>query len=160
MVNERLIKTSMREIDIGDFTELYYHKLVQGMMGKTQLSFVDKEYLGGRHSRLEHSMIVFHFMDELTKHLKEKGKINNHDVRDLKAASLLHDLAHPPFSHALEFVLGSLMNEENPVSHNQKSVELIEKSESLQQAIDSCGADVASVKKLVGKEHRHSKLLS
>lgn len=160
MLPKHLIKTSLREIDITPLAEIYFHPRVQELAGKTQLSFVDKEFVGGRHSRLEHSLLVYHFTDELAYHLERKGMLTAQQGRNLRVAALLHDLGHPPFSHAIEIILGSLIDEDKPLSHNKMSVDYIKQSDSLQKAIEHCGADADSVCSIVEKKHHDSKIIS
>lgn len=110
MLPENVIKTSVRDVDLGQFSPIYNHPLVQNLGGKTQLSFVDKLYLGARHSRLEHAAVVFHFMQELLNHLTRKDMVNSQQQVDLLVAAITHDLGHPHF-HMLwnSFSVHSLM---------------------------------------------------
>mgnify|MGYP000983739027 FL=1 len=68
-----------------------------------QLGFSDLVYPGATHSRLAHSLGVFHNARRLLRHIKEAS---NHfsDRRALvtACAALLHDVGHGPFSHAFE----------------------------------------------------------
>ncbi|CAH1652954.1 HD domain-containing protein [Chelatococcus asaccharovorans] len=66
-----------------------------------QLGFSDFVYPGATHSRLLHSLGVFHTARRLVE-IIEKDRA--HDARGFQAvaAALLHDLGHGPFSHAFE----------------------------------------------------------
>jgi uncharacterized protein len=67
-----------------------------------QLGFSDFVYPGATHSRLLHSIGVFHtarrLMRVIDKHLPAKDAKSD----QAPAAALLHDLGHGPFSHAFE----------------------------------------------------------
>lgn len=66
-----------------------------------QLGFSDFVYPGATHSRLLHSVGVFHtarrLMRVIDKYLPEDAR-----AKQALAASLVHDLGHGPFSHAFE----------------------------------------------------------
>ncbi|MDD4497643.1 MAG: HD domain-containing protein [Methanosarcinaceae archaeon] len=64
-----------------------------------QLGFSNLVYPGANHTRFEHSLGVMHLASMLMSHIDsvpEDKKI------ELKAASLLHDVGHGPFSHVTE----------------------------------------------------------
>lgn len=85
-----------------------------------QLGFSDFVYPGATHSRLLHSLGVFH----TARRLMEVIRRNAHpcaetSVQQALAASLVHDLGHGPFSHAFESVgerLGLKMADHEQVS--------------------------------------------
>jgi uncharacterized protein len=66
-----------------------------------QLGFSDFVYPGATHSRLLHSVGVFHtarrLMRVIEKYLPAKAGVDQ-----ALAAALVHDLGHKPFSHAFE----------------------------------------------------------
>ncbi len=60
-------------------------------------------YPGAVHTRLHHSLGAYHLMCQAITELKAKGtEINPEEETAVKAAILLHDIGHGPFSHALE----------------------------------------------------------
>lgn len=69
-----------------------------------QLGFSDLVYPGATHSRLLHSVGVFHtarrLMSVVDKHLPAKDQ----KALQALAAALLHDVGHGPFSHAFETI--------------------------------------------------------
>ncbi len=69
-----------------------------------QLGFSDVVYPGATHSRLLHSVGVFHTARRLLRVIDKY--VNPRDPRtdQALAAALLHDLGHGPFSHAFEDV--------------------------------------------------------
>jgi HD superfamily phosphohydrolase len=63
-------------------------------------------YPGAVHTRLHHSLGAYHLMCLAISELKNKGaQITPEEEVGAKAAILLHDIGHGPFSHALEHVL-------------------------------------------------------
>jgi HD superfamily phosphohydrolase len=72
-----------------------------------QLGFSDLVYPGAAHSRLSHSIGVFHvarrLMTIIEDHLGESG-FQETRAKAALAAALLHDVGHGPFSHAFEDV--------------------------------------------------------
>lgn len=96
-------------------------------------------YHGAEHSRFAHSLGVFNFAQRILQSLLNRykgnselvGYLNSHS-KELKAAALLHDIGHGPFSHMLERVFDGSSNHEN------KTVELIRDEAS---EIGQCLAD-------------------
>lgn len=70
-----------------------------------QLGFVSKVWPGAKHTRFEHSLGVFELMRQAvtTLRCRTDGQfIDDESMRAVLAASLLHDIGHYPFSHAIE----------------------------------------------------------
>jgi HD superfamily phosphohydrolase len=63
-------------------------------------------YQGAEHSRFTHSLGALHLMTRILDQLKERADISPLDRAAARAAALLHDVGHGPFSHAMEKVLG------------------------------------------------------
>lgn len=62
-------------------------------------------YPGANHTRFEHSIGVRHSAEKILDTLETHGYEVTEDEKDvLLAASLLHDIAHMPFSHSLDVV--------------------------------------------------------
>jgi HD superfamily phosphohydrolase len=63
---------------------------------------------GAEHTRFAHSIVVMHvariFLDRITRVLGRK--IDETQQTAVLAASLLHDIGHAPFSHAMEKIIG------------------------------------------------------
>ena len=67
-----------------------------------QLGFSNLVYPGANHTRFEHSLGAMHLASTLTRSLdsiEEDRKI------EVKAATLLHDVGHGPFSHVTENII-------------------------------------------------------
>ena len=84
-----------------------------------QLAMCDEVYPGATHTRFEHSIGVMHIASRMFDSIFKDGKGNEEFLRDLgydtsrkqfwkkaiRLAALLHDVGHPPFSHAGEGLL-------------------------------------------------------
>src|SRR5262252_9734595 len=71
-------------------------------------------YQGAEHSRFTHSLGALHLMTRILERLSERTEISTANRVAARAAALLHDVGHGPFSHAMERVLG--------VHHEQMTV--------------------------------------
>src|SRR3954451_2593273 len=67
-----------------------------------QLGFSDLVYPGATHSRLLHSVGVFHTARRLMKVIEKYLPAKDARVDQALAATLVHALGHGPFSHAFE----------------------------------------------------------
>ena len=63
-------------------------------------------YQGAEHSRFTHSLGALHLMTRILGQLSDRNNIAPEDRAAARAAALLHDVGHGPFSHAMEKVLG------------------------------------------------------
>jgi HD superfamily phosphohydrolase len=120
-----------------------------------QLGFSDLVYPGAVHSRLAHSIGVFHtarrLMRVIERHVPRPEETKMHQSL---AAALVHDVGHGPFSHAFESV-GKRLNLKM-AEHEHVSDTLIRDSEiaaQLQNLGSGFAADVADVVKGRGKNH-------
>ena len=83
--------------------DIISHPLYQRLRNIHQMAFAHLVYPGAVHSRLHHSLGAYHLMCNAITELKSKGfDINADEELGAKAAILLHDVGHGPFSHALE----------------------------------------------------------
>ncbi len=82
------------------------HPCYQRLRRINQMAFAHLVYPGAVHSRLHHSLGAYHLMCNALSELKSKGvDITGPEEVAAKAAILLHDIGHGPFSHSLENVL-------------------------------------------------------
>ncbi|HEV2862781.1 MAG TPA: HD domain-containing protein [Pyrinomonadaceae bacterium] len=70
-----------------------------------QLGLALFTYQGAEHSRFAHSLGVLHLMTRVLDRLSEKYPIGEEERAAARAAALLHDIGHGPFSHVMEKVL-------------------------------------------------------
>ncbi len=95
-----------------------------------QLGLTDLVYPGATHNRFSHSLGVMHLAERVLRQIFSKVEILNFSqnkkeqiIRVMRLAALLHDLGHPPFSHALENFF-----EEN-LNHEDMTKKIIEETE-------------------------------
>jgi HD superfamily phosphohydrolase len=92
-------------------------------------------YQGAEHSRFTHSLGALHLMTRILDRLSERSEIDLADRAAARAAALLHDVGHGPFSHAMENVLG--------VHHERLTVLAVTSAETgLGQALRSYSAEL------------------
>jgi HD superfamily phosphohydrolase len=166
-MDECIIKTSLREVDCTSQRSVVEFPCFQRLKYVKQLSDVKTEYVGAEHTRYDHSGVVKHFTDEITGHLLRKGCINRKDRENLRIASLLHDIGHPPKAHATEFVLEAIEKKRGKkFDHKQRAVELIEsdntdnKGRTLRRCIEECNGDVEAVEQIILKKNPLSPIIS
>ena len=79
--------------------------VVQRLRYVRQLGLAYLVYPGATHSRFEHAVGAYHLAGRAVRLLDEQGALQDIAPRDIaivRAAALLHDVGHYPFSHALE----------------------------------------------------------
>jgi HD superfamily phosphohydrolase len=97
------------------------HPYYQRLRRIQQMAMAQMVYPGAVHTRLHHSLGAYHLMCNAVSELKAKGiNISKAEEIAVKAAILLHDIGHGPFSHALEWVL--IPN----VHHEQISLQIMQ----------------------------------
>lgn len=97
------------------------HPYYQRLRRIQQMAMAQLVYPGAVHTRLHHSLGAYHLMCNAIAELKGKGvAITYEEEIAAKAAILLHDIGHGPFSHALEEVL--ILH----ISHEQLSLQIME----------------------------------
>lgn len=90
------------------------HPLFQRLNRINQLGLTSVVYPGARHTRFQHSLGAFHLMSEAILSLQQKGHfIFDSEAEAVKAAILMHDIGHAPFSHVLENTLISGISHED-----------------------------------------------
>lgn len=96
------------------------HPYYQRLRRIQQMAMAQLVYPGAVHTRLHHSLGAYHLMCMAVNELKSKGvTITEEEEVAVKAAILLHDIGHGPFSHALEQVLVE------GVHHEQLSLQIM-----------------------------------
>src|SRR5688572_11056376 len=94
--NIRVDDVALRLIDTPPFQRLRYVR---------QLGLAYLVYPGASHSRFEHALGAYHLARRTLAHLEERGELaalHGDECPVVRAAALLHDIGHYPFSHALE----------------------------------------------------------
>ena len=102
--------------------DLVCHPLLQRLTRIRQLGLSSVVYLGAQHTRFQHSLGAYYLMTEAIQHLTAKGNfIFDSEAEAVKAAILMHDIGHGPFSHVLEDTIV------RGVSHEDISLLLMER---------------------------------
>ena len=90
------------------------HPYYQRLRRIHQMAFAHLVYPGAVHTRLHHSLGAYHLMCNALNELRNKGiEISEEEETGAKAAILLHDIGHGPYSHALEEILVEGMHHES-----------------------------------------------
>jgi HD superfamily phosphohydrolase len=103
--NIRVDERALRLIDTGVFQRLRYVR---------QLGLAYLVYPGATHTRFEHALGAYHLARRTLGLLEERGELKEvarDECEVVRAAALLHDVGHYPYSHALEEI-GALHHEE------------------------------------------------
>lgn len=116
-----------------------------------QLPLAYLVYPGARHTRFDHSLGSMVLAEEFAKSLG----LRDEDARVFKAAALLHDIGHAPFSHLFEEFLI-----EKGFTHEDIGRRIITGDEELGHAIEEAGIGVDELISLLEGRHRLSKLVS
>jgi uncharacterized protein len=102
--------------------DIIAHPYYQRLRRIKQMAMAQLVYPGAVHTRLHHSLGAYHLMGNAVNELRSKGiDITSEEEIAVKAAILLHDVGHGPFSHALEQVVVQ------GVHHEQLSLQIMEK---------------------------------
>ncbi|MFN7145239.1 MAG: HD domain-containing protein, partial [Myxococcota bacterium] len=97
-----------------------------------QLGLTHLVYPGAEHSRFVHSLGACHVAGLLATSLQRAGWTGNADV--VRVSALLHDLGHPPFSHAGE----------RGVPHEEMTLRLVREGE-VAEVLTAYGMDPEEV---------------
>ena len=85
---------------------IFNHPFFQRLRRIQQMALAQLVYPGAVHTRLHHSLGAYQLMCIAINELKDKGiEISAEEAQAAKAAILMHDIGHGPYSHALENVL-------------------------------------------------------
>lgn len=98
--------------------QILNHPYYQRLRRIKQMALASFVYPGAVHTRLHHSLGAYHLMSIAVHELKLKDiAISDEENVAVKAAILLHDIGHGPYSHALESnVIKGIHHEELSIS--------------------------------------------
>jgi HD superfamily phosphohydrolase len=126
-----------------------------------QLGVSSLTYPGAEHSRFAHSLGVMNFAQRILTSLRHRYRndsaatdmLKSHE-RTVKAAALLHDVGHAPFSHLMERAFATLAN------HEEKTSELIKSANSeLSAVLEHHQIDPQAVCDIIDKAAEHRLLV-
>jgi HD superfamily phosphohydrolase len=128
------------------FLKIIDSPLFQRLRKIKQLAFTDLVYHGAEHSRFGHSLGTYHLASVLSKRLGIKNK----NVRDeFCLAALLHDIGHPPCSHAFESALENLYEQ---YEHEEYTEAIVLHTE-IGKMIDDLNLDKRTIAKMIKGEY-------
>ena len=104
--HDRVVRDNVhRDIVLDDdISRLVDTRTFQRLRDIKQLATCHYVFPTATHTRFVHSLGAQHLAGVLLEHLEavDPGRITPEDARLVRYAALLHDIGHPPFSHALE----------------------------------------------------------
>lgn len=137
-------------VDIAGLEPLINSFAVQNLKRRRQTGLLSEICLNATHTRLAHCVGILGLTTQMVDNMFLRGFFEKEDReqlrRDLRIAALLHDLGHPPFSHAVEYVLEAL----GAGNHNERTNELI--LGELAGKIASCGSSAERIVNLLDKK--------
>jgi HD superfamily phosphohydrolase len=145
------------EPDDGFVLDLINTPEFQRLRRVRQLGVSSLTYHGAEHSRFVHSLGVFNFAQRIIDALQRRYR-GGHSVTNLlekhskvvKAAALLHDIGHGPFSHMIERAAGSSFDHEDMTTH------LITRAGGeIRRILETASVDPAEVAQVIDKTHPH-----
>ena len=90
----------------GVLMDIVDHPLMQRLRHIKQVGLASFVFPGAQHTRFQHSLGAYWLMSEAILSLEQKGIfIFDSEAEAIKAAILMHDIGHGPFSHVLEHTL-------------------------------------------------------
>lgn len=103
------------EVD-NEFLEIIDSPLFQRLRRIRQLAFTDLVYHGAEHSRFGHCLGTYHLASQMA----DKLDIGDTKLeKEFRLAALLHDVGHPPCSHAFESVIENLYPDKDHVDYTE-----------------------------------------
>ncbi len=139
-------------IELDDLAQdLLFTPQIQRLRRVKQLGFSNLVYPGANHSRFEHSLGAMHLASVLTRNL---DSIEEDKKTEIKAATLLHDVGHGPFSHVTENVIDKYTR------HRHDDVkEILEKGE-IKEVLSKYGISSGNLAKHIKGETSLGQILS
>ena len=140
------------EFDGQDYEDLVLnHPVMEPQRHHKQLGQIEAIFSGATHTRYAHAGYAKKIAKEICKILKEKGRLPCAE-NDIVQATALHDMGHPPFSHAVEYVLKEF---DNGKTHHERALELLDsdikdtKERTIRDVLEIYDADVDNVRRLL-----------
>ncbi len=145
----------------GVFLELLERPEMQRLHGIHQLGLAYLVFPGANHTRLEHSLGTYHLASNLCAALDMDGR----DRMEVRAAAMLHDIGHTPFSHTLEEVIHHRLGKDHMdvskemivgdfLPYHGKDSEVVGSIPSLPDVLEAAGLDPGRVADLVTSARR------
>lgn len=131
---------------------------VQRLRHIKQLGTVHLVYPSANHTRFEHSLGVYYLASRALDHLGIEGRAAAH----VRAAALLHDIGHPPYSHNLEVVLGrhDRTGVYAPMGRGHEDIMGLLTNDAIGSVLDEHDLDPDRIASLVAGEGRYGPLVA
>jgi uncharacterized protein len=139
-----LVELSQREWKVVDSPAF------QRLRGIQQLAATNLVYPGARHSRFEHCIGACHVAGRLAAQLGMSATERNR----IRAAALVHDVGHGPFSHVSEFVFEELTGEKH--IHEKISAAVVRHHEPIRSALSTDSEWIAELLSSTGHGSKRS----
>ncbi|MSP15993.1 MAG: HD domain-containing protein [Myxococcales bacterium] len=120
------------EEDAG-FLRVVDTRAMQRLRRIRQMGFASLVYPGAEHSRFGHALGAYHVAQRVVAALALPHEV----ARDVRAAAMLHDVGHGPYSHAWEAALGG-------PSHESWGRRIVDEDEELHTAVESIEPGMAA----------------
>jgi hypothetical protein len=88
----------------GVYMDILDRPEMQRLRSVRQLGLGNLVFPGANHTRFEHSLGVYHLAGRMASALH----MGRDETMTVRAAALLHDICHPPFSHTMEEILENI----------------------------------------------------
>lgn len=125
----------------GVFAKIIDTKKFQRLRNIKQLGLTNLVFPSTNHTRFEHSLGVYYLASQFANQLD----LSQQQTKTLKAAGLLHDIGHGPFSHSAEAILDNQ-------THEDLSIQKISKGE-IAKLIKQAGISPKQVAKTIKGEN-------
>ncbi|WP_435143510.1 HD domain-containing protein [Halobaculum sp. P14] len=123
---------------------------VQRLRRIAQLGTVKLVYPSANHTRFEHSLGVYYLANRALEHLGVEGR----EAERVRAAALLHDVGHAPFSHNVE----ELLHRHTGRYHDDVDDLIVDSA--VGDVLVDHGLDPANVAGLIGGDGQYGQLVS
>ena len=122
------------QFDVSPIQKIVDTRRFQASLNRTQTGFSNLIFRSANSTRGAIELITWKITkDHATRRLIEGDYISKEVAHNVNLISLLHDIGHGPFSHAIEFL--------TEINHEENGARLIENDTELRKAIIGCGGD-------------------
>ncbi len=133
-----------------DDDKVLNHPALQSQRGHKQLGQIEAIYPGATQTRFDHSGHAKYIAHRICDVLEKKGRLPC-ARNDIVQFAKLHDMGHPPFSHAVEYVLRASTKQ----THHSRALALLDsdtkdsQKRTLREVLEIDGCDVKNLRKLL-----------
>jgi|GEM_PF-1525871 len=141
--------------DLSGYLPLINSARFQRTKERTQLGLVKEMFPGATHTRMLHHFGVYKIADSYCNELIRRGFLKEDDamIKNIKIAALLHDIGHPPYSHAMEYVLGAMDSSRKIKNHEEHNLIIVQE---LSNIIEQIGGDTNIIKSMLSKDKKYA----